>query len=96
MLARRCLESGERLVHLGAKAAGELVALEVGAAESRADREPRRDRNPERRHFREAGPLAAKQLFHRGGAVGPALAEKPDQRRGVGTAHTDDAVRGET
>jgi len=39
------------------------------------------ERGCERRHLRQAGSFSAQHVFHGGGAVGPALTEKPDQWR---------------
>src|SRR6185436_15408165 len=54
-----------------------------------------RDGDADGGHLGEAGPLAAKHVLHRGGAVGTPLPEEVDQGDGAGAAHAGVATTGE-
>ena len=95
MLAGGRLQPLQRVFHLHPEPLGELTALEVVEAEIAGDGETGRNGNTDGGHLGEAGALAAEDLLHGGGAVGPALAEEVDQRLGVGAAHAGVAIRGE-
>src|SRR5688572_5858630 len=70
------------------------MALQVVDADIAGDGESGRDRDPDRGHLGETGTLAAKDLLHCGGAVGPALTERVDERLGVRPAHAGVAISG--
>jgi hypothetical protein len=95
VLARGSLDPVQRILHLGLQALRKLVALEVTEAETAGDREAGRDGDADGGHLGEAGPLAAKHVLHRGGAVGTPLPEEVDQGLGHGAAHAGVATSGE-
>ena len=90
----RGLEPPEGGFELRLEPRRKAVGLEIGVAETRGDREPRRYRDAEVGHFRESRPLPAQHVLHGRSAVGATLSEEVDQGPGRGIAHPGVPAKG--
>ena len=77
-LAGLLLQAPHVLCHLGVEAVGEIRARHVGAARVGGDRETGGHGQPERRHLREADPLAAEQFATAVGGLVEVIDETPE------------------
>ena len=96
LLAGFFFQRFDRLANLRHQTIGQLAsAFVVSVADGRGDREARRHRQSNARHFRQIRPLAAQQLLLRAAAVGLGLAEVVSHLRRSFFCHRCNILAGE-